>query len=87
MSLNPDQYNDMRSYIARRVPELAKQGLARASLYGGSDAEAVVPASREDLARRAKGEWLLALYQAEGTKVGALILQEVVADIYGVDGQ
>lgn len=84
MSLNPDQYNDMRSYIARRVPELAKQDLARASLYGGSDA---VPASREDLARRAKGEWLLALYQAEGTKVGALILQEVVADIYGVDGQ
>lgn len=64
-----EEREDLRAYIARRVPELT----------------GVNPTyTTNEKTRRAKGEWMLALYEAQGNRVGAALLAEVIADSYGV---
>lgn len=68
--LSPEQRDNLRTFVARRVPELARD----APELEGSTARA----------RRAKGEWMLSTYESEGPRVGAALLCEVIADSYGV---
>jgi hypothetical protein len=70
-TLTPDQYSDLRAYVGRRVAELVAQGRSRWD------------ADREPLARRAKGEWMIAALQSDPTVARAL-LTDMIADLYGV---
>lgn len=67
-SLTDEEREALKYHLARRVPELREHRDQRG----------------EDLARRAKGEWMLELYRAGGNRVGAALLAEVIADLYGV---
>lgn len=68
LDLLPEEREALRVYVARRVTELREHR----------------DQTGESLARRAKGEWMLELYRAEGHRVGAALLAELIADTYGV---
>lgn len=72
--LTDEHKADMRAYIAKRVPQL--RGKKAAGSHKGPEAAAWI--------KQAKGEWMLKVYEAEGNRVGAALLTEMIGDFYGV---
>lgn len=77
MRLTPEQRVAMKEFIARRVPQMWREEQARQMAPEAGP-------TKETLAIRAKGEWLIQLYEAEGRAAAPAILIELVADIYGL---